>query len=172
MPAIDQVKLWSPGIHWGVVAETAQFRAEWVHSAARKLRQQTGVGGDQPVEGVVDVGPFLVGAVRARGDDLAPGVAGVGLGIERDQQPILVVDRGDPAAGGVIGEGGGDETSTPIWVQIWSGHAAHEGVLSMNSIKPIENLLIELTMASCLLFSNSEIIQFRYFFAFSLSPVK
>ena len=136
------------------------------------MRQQTGVGGDQPVEGVVDVGPFLVGAVRARGDDLAPGVAGVGLGIERDQQPILVVDRGDPAAGGVIGEGGGDETSTPIWVQIWSGHAAHEGVLSMNSIKPIENLLIELTMASCLLFSNSEIIQFRYFFAFSLPPVK
>jgi len=81
------------------------------------LRQQTGVGGDQPVEVVVGVIPLLVRAVRARGDDLAPGVAGVGLGVERDQQRVLIVDRGDPAAGGVIGEGRGDvrRISSLMW---------------------------------------------------------
>ena len=94
---MSQVKLWSPGNHWGVVAETAQFRAGWLHSAARKLRQQTGVGGDQPVEIVVGVIPFLVRAIRPRGDDLAARVAGVGLGVDRDQQRVPVVDRGDPA---------------------------------------------------------------------------
>ena len=42
----------------------------------------------------------MVRAVRAGGGDLATGIAGVGLGIDRDQQRVLVVDRGDPAVDG------------------------------------------------------------------------
>ena len=54
----------------------------------------------------------MVRAVRAGGGDLATGIAGVGLGIDRDQQRVLVVDRGDPAV-----DGGTPERHTVIKVQ-------------------------------------------------------